>query len=211
MYVFLHSTEDLLEEQLPVCCLPLCLGARAAVKAPIRMHGGKSGPRAASSGGDAPIRAHGRPRRAGGGVPRGREPGAEVRLLLLEAAVLEVLRVAERVVVEAAGAEDGGAAEPVPAPRQAEVLPQPAPQRGGAEAAPAGGHRPARAVVVRVRVLLPVLAALLHRRQPPRRAKRPHRSSFSLPSARWGERASATSLARCVRSWLIGWLVVLGR
>jgi hypothetical protein len=39
------------------------------------------------------------PRGAGGGVARGREPGAEVRLALLQAPVVEVLRVAERVVV----------------------------------------------------------------------------------------------------------------
>jgi len=103
-------------------------------------------------------------------VARGREPGAEVRLVLLQlqASVVEVLRVAERVVVEPAGAEEGGAAAPPHAPHKAETLPEPAPQRGGAEAAPAGGHGP----VVRLPVL--ALDALLQRRQPPRRPRRPH-------------------------------------
>jgi hypothetical protein len=101
-------------------------------------------------------------------VPRGREPGGEVRI---GAAVIEVLGVAERVVVEPAGTEDGTAVPP-PAP-------QPAPERGDAEAAPAGGHRPARPAV-HVNVGVPVLAALLHRRQPPRRDGRPHGSCSTL-------------------------------
>jgi hypothetical protein len=76
-----------------------------------------------SSGRDVTRR--GRGPRGAGGVPRGREPGAEVRLALFqaEAAVVEVLRVAERVVVEPTGAEEGAAALAAAAAHEAEMLP----------------------------------------------------------------------------------------
>jgi hypothetical protein len=75
-------------------------------------------------------------------LPR-REPRQEAGLALADFPVVEVLGVAEGVVVEAAGAED---VRPVVPARQGHP-PEPAPQRRQVELAPAGCDGRARAAV----------------------------------------------------------------
>jgi len=90
------------------------------------------------------------------GAPRGRAPGQEVGLARADPPVVEVLGVADRVVVEPAGAEH---VRPV-APARPAHPPEPAPQRRQAEPAPARRDGRARAPV-----------RVLHRLPPPARPR----------------------------------------